>query len=221
MATATEEGWDDIGGRLAGRTRGAGRLPRDPRGRGRRRHVRRRAAVRRGRRPGPPLDRPGRARAATSSPTSSPDAPDGSLATELARARRRRPRAAYAEFGRLARDRARAARRADEDAVGRERYALASRYFLGADGRPRGDLRLGLGGAQAASTTTWTQSPTGSSRAAASTTRSRRSTPTRAPAAAAREAFRDWMQAAGRPRPSPTWPACTSTSPSRSAGSSA
>ena len=35
----------------------------------------------------------------------------------------------------------------EADAVGRERYALWSRYFLGADGRPRGDLPLGPGGA--------------------------------------------------------------------------
>ena len=45
-------------------------------------------------------------------------------------------------------------------------YALAARYFLGADDRPRGDLRLGLGGAQADRATRWPRPPTGSSRAA-------------------------------------------------------
>ena len=75
MPTDTEQAWDDIAG-PAGRHPGRpGRLP-DHAGRGGRPRTRGgEAAVRRGRRPDQPLDRPGREPAGTSSPTSWPMRP--------------------------------------------------------------------------------------------------------------------------------------------------
>ena len=107
-------------------------------------------AVRRGGRPGPPLDRPGGRAAATCSRSLVAVAGAEGCAGRRPRRgtpprpARRSPSSAASSSDELA------PRGRDREAVGREEYALCSRYFLGADGRPRRDLRLGLGGAQAA-----------------------------------------------------------------------
>ena len=125
--------------------------------------------------------------------------------------------AAYAEFGAFLRDElappgADRGRRA-------ERYALASRYFLGAADRPRRDLRLGLRGAGPARRRDARGDRIVAGRRA-STTRWRRSTPTRR--AGSRQGGVPRLDAGSSPtRPSPSCTAPTSTSPSRSAGSSA
>ena len=146
MPTEGEQAWSDIEARLAGIPDALEGYRTTLRGGGGRSGGRS-AAVRRGGRPGAQLDRPA-----------------GSRRRLLRRPGRRALRTTLREpahrcRGRslcgvrgvrpLPRDRARTSRPRAE-AVGRERYALESRRFLGATDRPRGDLRLGLGGAEAA-----------------------------------------------------------------------
>ena len=125
--------------------------------------------------------------------------------------------ASYAEFGRwLETDLTPLG--SDREPVGRDRYALASRKFLGARVDLEETYAVGLGGAQADSPTTWPR-PRPVVPGGDSPRRSRPSMPTRrASSGAARSSgtgCRIWPT--GRSR---SWPASTSTSPTRSAGSS-
>ena len=127
--------------------------------------------------------------------------------------------AAYADLGRWLETEL-APRGRDREAAGRERYALASREFLGAavdleetyqwgweelkrltDDMVATSNRIVPGGSVSDAVAALDADP--------------------ARRLGSREEFRDWMQAARRHAPSPTSPTCTSTSPSRSAGSSA
>ena len=139
------------------------------------------------------LDRPGR-RQLLPRPGRRRLGADGTLARRAAHAAPRRPRAATAEFGEFLRDEL-APQGREKEAAGRERYALASRYFLGAKvdldetyawgfeelARIEGEMRAVADKIVA--------------RRRPSTTRWPRSTPTRPGPIQGKEAFRDWMQA--------------------------
>ena len=218
MPTDTEEGWANIAAPARRHPRRHGRLPQDPR----RARPTPDAWSRCGSTPRSPARSAAgparRARAATSSPTSSPTAPEATPRRAVA-ARRRRQRG-------VRRARRAAWRPSSRRAVAtaRPRAAsgtpLASRDVPRGGRRPRGDLRLGLGGAEAASTDDMVAAsnrivPGGSvddAVAALDADPARR--------LGSREEFRDWMQQLAD-APSRTSPTCTSTSPSRSAGSSA
>ena len=189
---------------------------------GRRRPRRGPPAVRRGRRarsaPGP-----ARRAAGTSSPTLVAGADGRRCRRRAARPSCERHAAtaseAIAAFGRFLSEEL-APRGPGDDAVRpralRARLALLPRRR----GRPRGDLRLGLGGAGA------DRGRDGRGRRPDRARRLGRRRGRRARrrpgphASPASEAFRDWMQELAD-RASPSWPTSTSTSPSRSAASSA
>ena len=174
------------------------------------------AAVRRGRRADPPLDRPG-GRRRRLSPTLVVLAPTDARPTLPASTP---PSAAVRRLRPVPRRRAGPARAASRRRSAASDYALCRALLPRRRRRPRGDLRLGLGGAQAARRRDGRAPPTGSCPAARSPRPSPRSTPTRR--AGSRAGRRSATGCRSSPTaPSPRWPTCTSTSPSRSAASSA
>ena len=219
MPTEGEQGWSDIDSRLAAVPTALGRLPDDvARGGGPGTGLGR-AAVPRGRRPGRGLDRAQRRAAATCSARWSPAATSTTLKPQLER-HAAAANAAFDEFGGFLEQEMAAARVASATPSGRERYALALPLLPRRHGRPRGDLRLGLGGAEAALRRHGRDRRPDPARGRRATRRSPTSRPTR-PAgsrAARRSATGCRSSPTGRSTSSPT---STSTSPSRSAASSA